>query len=345
MPTLTYKLDLAASAVDADNAAAVVHLGTHALSPAANAAVFAAATLGSGELWFSEDAAGTDYADVRMDIAQWSDSETFFLVAVRMAVTASAGGTIYLQVGDKPGDYPTGAPDPASTILRADTGSIGALTTGPTLSMIAGSLATELDAVHGLVYDFDGSNVVGTSTAFPNLPDSSGQTFDFWLKTSTSNDYVVGSREGGDGGMAVFLPSGAVRITLDSATGAEGSTAVNDNAWHHVAVTYDGGGSGSYNAKVWVDGASDGTGTSATFAWVQNKLFGIGGRGDSSASLVGQLTKVCAHNTVLPDATIALNARLGGSSASSYWTATVPSSGLPQRHHYAVPGLGLGVIK
>lgn len=336
MPDLTRKLDLLPSAYGSHTGVTVVDIGTHSLSSELNAAIFAADSGDGDDLWFSNDAAGTDYSGNFMDLYQWSDANSLFRAKTRLTI----GSSIYLHVGDKPGDYPTTAPDDATTIFRwSDPSSLSTIV-GPDLSVGAGVFSNTFDAVHGTVGVFNGVAYLVTAAAFPNLADSSPQYVKIRFKTTaTGSVYLFASREAGDGGMSGYLEgSGMPVVSLDSAAAATGSTALDGGAWYSAGFAYNGGGSGSNATETFVNGSSDGTATDTAFTWVGNKPFAIGSRSDGAGELVGQVAEVCVYDEVPSDDLIALQSRMEMAGASSYWSVSeVVESGILQKTHASDP--------
>jgi hypothetical protein len=109
----------------------------------------------------------------------------------------------------------------------------------------------------GQAFSFDGSQspfVSLPAAAFPPQPGNGAFTFETWFQTSGGNGGVILGQQAGApyAGTPTAGWAPAIYVGTDGNLYVEmfysgtinqivGSTPVNDNQWHHVAVTYDGG--------------------------------------------------------------------------------------------------------
>ncbi len=183
--------------------------------------------------------------------------------AVTLPVTAAAivppAGLVGWWTGD--GNNLTTAPDIAGT-------NPGALNGGVTYA--AGKV--------GNAFNFDGNANRGS---YVNVPDSSSLnsttgTWDFWVKTTQSGSYVgfVGKADATTSLNGIIMqmdPTGLPRLEIKNGsqnTMLLGTTRLNDNQWHHFALTFQSGGP----AVMYVDGQVQATGTAPAFTFNPNPL-------------------------------------------------------------------------
>lgn len=159
--------------------------------------------------------------------------------------------------------------------------------------------------------DFDGTNDHLLSGSDLSFAHSSGGTVAYWQKTQ-----FIGSEEEGDANFIAFHCStfqfyiytswnGTNHRTyvVHPATGSfYGDDDVADEEWHHIALTIDGGGSGTENVgTIYVDGVVDATVTkTATYSEAQVKgAIKFGGNFSSSYFLDGNLDELGVWNSAL----------------------------------------------
>ncbi len=183
--------------------------------------------------------------------------------AVTLPVTAAAivppAGLVSWWTGD--GNNLTTAPDIAGT-------NPGALSGGVTYA--AGKV--------GNAFSFNGA---GNRTNYVNIADapslnSTTGTWDFWVKTTQSGNYVgfVGKADATTSLNGIIMqmdPTGLPRLEIKNQTQTTlllGTTHLNDGQWHHFALTFQSGGP----AIMYVDGQQQATGTAPTFTFNPNPL-------------------------------------------------------------------------
>ena len=165
----------------------------------------------------------------------------------------------------------------------------------------------------GEAYDFDGTKLLATkSGTFGNVTISKemNATVTFWMKTAQTNATILSN---GKGDATDFLEanqfrnkwafnttaSGGLELAAEGSTFAFGTSQVNDNKWHHIALslTRNGG------LSLYIDGNQVGSySTAAIGGFYSSKLF-FGARGQVNATFdavdrlfVGQLDEVCIWN-------------------------------------------------
>jgi hypothetical protein len=172
----------------------------------------------------------------------------------------------------------------------------------------------------GSACDFDGTNdaiTIGDNDIFTfgNGTDDSPFTTEFWINTGTCSNAVnvcgVISKDVDSSNREwafIILEAGNVpRFFLKSQGGAnqvhvESSVLLNDNAWHHIALTYDGrGGSTAYNGmNIYVDGVDTSTsrGTSGgAYIAMSNTIADVEiGRYFANRYLDGKMDNVVIYN-------------------------------------------------
>ena len=76
------------------------------------------------------------------------------------------------------------------------------------------------------------------------------QTISAWIKTDSSNGYIVGSRDTLQGGLSLFLSGGgAVQPLIGINTNSSAPGDLRDNLLHHIVIVYD-----TIDIKSYVDG-------------------------------------------------------------------------------------------
>jgi hypothetical protein len=183
-----------------------------------------------------------------------------------------------------------GLPPPSSGLLAAysfDEGSGATLldrTTNGRNGTITGS-PTWTTGKNGLTIDFDGSNdaiSLGSILPIQGIP---ALTLSAWVKRNGANELVVfGKQTPGSSGDTVAIElwnDGLIYFGLSPSTGyAAGYTTLNDTAWHHVALVYDGTQTGNTNKlKGYIDGVQKTltfTGTIPSLTTANTNEFNVG---------------------------------------------------------------------
>jgi Concanavalin A-like lectin/glucanases superfamily/Secretion system C-terminal sorting domain len=165
----------------------------------------------------------------------------------------------------------------------------------------------------GTAYDFNGTSYLSTnSNTFSKVIISKEMdaTVSFWMKTAQANATILSN---GKGDTSDFVEpnqfrnkwafntnaNGGLELAAEGNTFAFGNLRVNDNAWHHVALslTRNGG------LSLYVDGNQMGSYSTATIGGFSSTNLFIGARGQSNASVnsidryyTGQLDELCIWN-------------------------------------------------
>lgn len=185
--------------------------------------------------------------------------------------------------------------------------------TGADINLSTGALtATTTYNVYGesssggntQVMDFDGVNDRLTS---PNLSHDNTFTYEAWIKVNDPTpDWsgIVSATSSGFGQWTQWTLTSAGTMRLQFVGGAtittgNSPTVVNDNTWHHVAVTYDGS-----NVKFYVDGVLDYTYAASTTLSVNQPIFVFAERSPTQW-IPGQCDEVRIWDVARTDAEIA----------------------------------------
>lgn len=141
------------------------------------------------------------------------------------------------------------------TVIAAD----GTFTDTETITVTVAKETPLVNVSDGTV-QFDGTNDhVALGTSLSGQLSGNIFTIETWIRTAeTSNsrlDIGALSNTGvANQGTFLFVENGIVHFDTFNSADAVSTTVVNDQAWHHVALTYDG-----TTAKVYVDGKEEGS--------------------------------------------------------------------------------------
>jgi len=147
---------------------------------------------------------------------------------------------------------------------------------------VAGDNATGGTALH-----FDGAGSKVTLDAATTAPLMGTGSLSFWIKTTQTGDSntsgwnspaVIASEQNGGGNdiqWGVINAAGQIGFGIGNVAGVYSATAINDNAWHQVAITRD---ATSHLVNVFVDGvlSASGSPNDAAFTAALNRLTNIG---------------------------------------------------------------------
>ncbi|MBE0536511.1 MAG: lamin tail domain-containing protein [Phycisphaerae bacterium] len=101
--------------------------------------------------------------------------------------------------------------------------------------------------------EFDGVDDVVRMTGYQGITGRDPRTCSAWIRTYRTNAEILTWGAGGAGRRWVLCIQGDGLLRLDVGTGyVDGSTYVNDGAWHHVAAAFDG--TGTDDVRLFVDG-------------------------------------------------------------------------------------------
>jgi len=164
---------------------------------------------------------------------------------------------------------------------------------------------------------FDGVNDVIT------VANESSFDFDFddpftlsaWINTSVTGLGAIFAKVDTGASFRGFefrVNSSVLRFLLTSTDGSDqividGATAVDDGAWHHVAITYDGSDDAS-GTLMYVDGADDGSTVTnnLTTTTTNNISLTIGSRSTAAVEFTGQIADPIVFNVALTPREIAI---------------------------------------
>jgi hypothetical protein len=174
--------------------------------------------------------------------------------ALPVGTIAPPAGLVNWWTGD--GTNPTTAADIAGT-------SAGTLNGGVTSAI--GQV--------GNAFGFNGSSFVNVPDA-PSLDSTTG-TWNFWMKTTQANTFVglVGKHDAASSvnGITMQMDSGHARVEVKSGNQTlllTGSTTLNDNQWHNMALSFQSGGT----VILYIDGRMETSGTAPTFNFTASPL-------------------------------------------------------------------------
>ncbi len=156
--------------------------------------------------------------------------------------------------------------------------------------------AVEFDTVNGAVIGSTDSYINCGNDA--SLQISSGDiTYAAWIKASDSSyKYIIAKRNNTVGAYSLSYDiNGKLQLVGGiSGTGAASNTAVNDNTWHHVAVTVNG-----TTVTFYLDGTPDGSYTLAAVTLTESVNLLIGIRDEYSSSLNGDMREAWVYGRAL----------------------------------------------
>jgi hypothetical protein len=339
-PLLRYQLDLSASAADSALTDYATRVGTASISTAQNTAIMSTDTGNGADVWFSSDEAGTLPIDAKL--VYWDDSTSKFAFDVEItSVSAVSGATIYLHVGSKPGGY---GDDPYPVTAE------GVYPLADSLDDQT-SNGNDLTAFNGLTVGSGGSGPDGnipatdfdhlsSQTAYASISGGGSATVTGWFKTSNLDgnrhlftwanfaaigNYFTARAAGASSGDPVDASSR--NTTLNNVPTTTGYSA---DTWHHFAARVDSSG----NLSVFIDAGSEGNASGQDLT-VGLDNFEIGALARSSThaqggAFNGELALIRVDSTDRSDAEINADYLLQGSTASSYWTVTDVTPGLPE---------------
>jgi hypothetical protein len=165
----------------------------------------------------------------------------------------------------------------------------------------------------GTAYDFKGNNYLSTnSNTFSKVIISKAMdaTVSFWMKTAQVNATVLSNGKGDSTDIVESNQfrnkwafntnaNGGLELAAEGSTYAFGNLKVNDDAWHHVALslTRNGG------LNLYIDGNQMGSYSTANIGGFSSTNLFIGARGQSNTSAnsidryyMGQLDELCIWN-------------------------------------------------
>jgi hypothetical protein len=231
--------------------------------------------MSSGETVAVGRASGTEAAsyfpgsikDPRIFNRALTAAEVAFLASEYEVETPNTKGSV-LSIVPSYDDW--GSLAAVSAVDFSGNGNVGTLTGGPTYAADTASGGTR-------AIDYDGTNDYVDVGAISLQGEASAAA---WLKIATTaggQDHIISDIP--QSGLAQFSfevnrTAGKLSITWGGTVVKTGSTTLSTDQWYHVAVVRSGS-TGSWTAELFVDGVSDGSGTTSTNPSTQNKDFGI----------------------------------------------------------------------
>jgi hypothetical protein len=203
-------------------------------------------------------------------------------------------------------------------------GNVGTLT-----NMTTGDWVADTDSGGTRAIEYDGTNDYVDVGAISLQGEASAAT---WLKIATTaggQDHIISDIP--QSGLAQFSfevnrTAGKLSITWGGTVVKTGSTTLSTDQWYHVAVVRSGS-TGSWTAELFVDGVSDGSGTTATNPSTQNKDFGIA---HSIDPLVSSYMEGTTDDVYLWDRALSLDEIKALASTRNYFDCPVVSSAIIQ---------------
>lgn len=322
MPTLTKKIDIAASAFDAGLSNYPARISTQSVGSTVNAAIFTADSGSGADVWFSSDAAGSTAIDARL--IYWSDGDSEFAFDVEVALaSASTGATFYLQVGDKPGGYGTNAYDSDFLGLWPLMSDFDDYTTngedGTGQGGISAGGGTGPDGVLPATV-FDGANDRIDNMSVTSLGDFSVES---WVLTTTVGDNfdrIVDAAFDTGFWLGVDSDGGDIGGGIREGSSPFGhfDTASN-STWYHLAMTRSG-----TTKTVYINGSDITSGgvtvsdTAITNAMAFGARFNLG----TADNWQGRLSDIALSGTARSNAWLKANYLLQGASPETYVTVS-----------------------
>jgi hypothetical protein len=295
------------------------------------------------DVWFSSDEAGTLPIDAKL--VYWDDASSKFAFDVEItSISAVTGATIYLQVGSKPGGYGTDPYKAAATArlpMATDfddltsngydgTGS-GGITAGGVTGPDGSTPATS----------GDGADVIdiaeGGTLLMPTAEDATVSGW-FYDAATESNIEVLTETGGSTQGVAVEIHDGTLyAIHTVNGTAVVASSSYTAGQWNHFAVVYEHETEiGLYLNGVLVDTTADTT-SKTSFGSDPTGVFSDNGNvrhydGTTTSNLFfeGYIANLGYNDESFSPAEINADYLLQGPTASSYWTVTDVTPGLPE---------------
>lgn len=165
----------------------------------------------------------------------------------------------------------------------------------------------------GTAYDFSGTNSLATnSNTFSKVIISKemNTTFTFWMKTAQANATILSNGKGDSTDVVESnqfrnkwafntTATGGLELAAEGRKYAFGTVTVNDNGWHHIAVslTRNGG------LQLYVDGNQTGSYATNNIGGLSSSKLFIGARGQLNATttsmdryFIGQVDEICIWN-------------------------------------------------
>jgi len=330
-PLLRYQLDLDASAADSALTDYATRVGTASISTAQNTAIFSTDTGNGADVWFSSDEAGTLPIDAKL--VYWDDATSKFAFDVEItSVSAVTGATIYLQVGSKPGGYGDDPYRAAMDGVYEQASDFNDLTSnsnnGTTSGGVTAGGVTGPDG-HTPATDYDGVDDRVTLPNIENTVNGAAWSFSVWSNADAYQNHNALRSSGGASSFSLSSNDNSSfagsRSNINDADGY-GDTLKDDagdrsgDGWIHTAATYDG-----TDFKLFVDGVEEDSSTLGAIN-MASTAFRIS---DPTFFWDGQIGRVSAYSEAISAAEINADYLLQGSTASSYWTVTDVTPGLP----------------
>ncbi len=183
--------------------------------------------------------------------------------------------------------------------------------------------------------NFGGNGDKVTTTGLADAYFTNSWTQTLWIKTLSVANNVITEKGANIAFIQIF--GGQVRAGTLGTGGnyfdTTGAPLVNDNNWHHVAVTYNGD---TNLLTTYIDGINRGSLTTSSDASSDSTAYAVGARGVST-TFIGSLDEVKVYNSALSEEQVKLemnqsSAQVLGTLSS---TQTVPTAAASE---YCIPG-------
>lgn len=322
----TFKIDIAASAVDAGLTDEVVRVSTLSVGSTINSAIFAADSGSGADVWASSDEAGT--SQIGLKLVYWDDTASEFAVDIAAASLSSVtGGTVYLQVGSNPGSsdpYPSTISIVAPVAGDFDDKSSNAYTPTANGGVTAGG-TTGPDTVLPAT-DFDGTDdFVSWNGPQNDVGGLSESSLMGWVYKAASGDRCgFGFNRAGNDRYEILWDTN--EIIYFEVAGPFPSVLLAGSGWHHVCLRYDGTEAVADRIQAVIDGVDTSLSQAGTPETTVRSAASLGdfnvGRASSSRFTDGRHANVTLYTERISVASAKLNYLLTGPDAATYITAT-----------------------
>ena len=163
----------------------------------------------------------------------------------------------------------------------------------------------------GTSYDFDGSNYLELNKVSKvNITKEMDATVSFWMKTSQTNSTLLSNGKGDATDLVENTPyrnkwafnlnaTGGIELQAETITYPFGSKIVNDNSWHHIAMSLTRNGT----VRMYVDGKELASYNSTNIGGFASSSLFVGARGKVTTptnsidrKFIGQIDELCIWN-------------------------------------------------
>lgn len=147
--------------------------------------------------------------------------------------------------------------------------------------------------VRGKMYEFSGANYIDNAATATNLPTGNApRTMEAWIKTTqTSIGNIISWGRRSNNQRNTMSVRNNVLGFIGESNDFNGNTVINDGAWHHVAITFDG-----LTMRLYVDGVLDASSNRSFNTTDQNLRIGTIALPSSGENYEGSLDEVRIWN-------------------------------------------------